>query len=559
MLTIRLNYFGKSTIFYHLNIFNSNKFQREFKYYEIDHYFWKSYLQNICIVDDEIYSTRKRAPLIIPVNVVSLAFKNFNQELWPGFIPFENRVSPIESLDLGKKYSHPLKKGDIPPTIKKVILSDVYNHPLKQGDIPNSTEAIVFGNRWDQVITHDSLPSSIKSIRFGNDYNNRGLPFKASCLPKGLESIRFGISFNQILDANSFIKYTPNLKTLQVHSKYTHQLTFKNIPPSVTELFLGINTSHTSQKLIYEYRLPDGIRRLTLGDYVTAPIEPGYLPNGITDLSLGSNNKVVHGSIPNTVTKLDLGLYYNRELPSDSLPESLTHLVFAFDYDTKLAQNQFINTRNLTTIEFGAFFSRPIAAGTFPKNLTTLKFGRNMNPDHLELCAIPDSVTSLQIVPNFRYSNIPKNLRKLKLINFDKDIPPSYFNSEKAPESLRNLEILSLGDNFNTEIKPSTFPNSLTKLDLGYKYNHPLRQEILPPNLSSLSLGQCFTREIKEDDLPQSLLTLKVMSATPKLTRKSIPPNLNSLFCLNTNKEFLKSIDLHFFFSFLKIIENNYS
>ncbi|KAM9945124.1 hypothetical protein ACTFIT_003376 [Dictyostelium discoideum] len=544
-------------IFYHLNIFYSHIFSREFSIHEIRLYKFKEYLQNVILTDQEFYKCK----INLPLNVEKLAFKNFNQEIGSGWLDGNEKLT---HLDLGKSYNHPLKIGDIPNGITNLTLSYNFDFQIQPFAIPSSVTSITFGNRWNQQLIKDSLPKSLKSLKFGSCFNNKGNPIDFSIFPKSIESIIFGKDFQQLIEPNSFETFLPNLVKLEFNSEYKKKLKLNSIPKTVKELFLGYNNNfnnnnNNNDESIFKC-IPNSVTKLTLGDYLSNPIEAYDLPDSITDLSLGLNNSINVGSIPNSVKSLEF-FSYNRSTPDGTLPNSLVKLKFSQDFNQELSYGLFKNCyESLTSLDLGYLFKR-FKSGVLPKNLKELKFNRLFNPDYLDPNSIPDSVETLQIMPNFKLNqnnnnNIPKSLKNLILINFNCVIPKDYFkNSNVLWNQLKSLDLSE--SSFNSVIHEGCLPLNLEILKFSSEFNQNLTLEMLPPNLKTLQLGSNFNKIINRDNMPESLTTLWVLGC-PKLTHDQLPINLISIFTYNTNKEFLNSLDYDYFWYFLKIIKKYY-
>ncbi|KAK5576957.1 hypothetical protein RB653_001894 [Dictyostelium firmibasis] len=570
-------------IFYHLNIFYCHIPSKELSIHELRLYQFKDYIQNLVLNDQEFY----KGKVDLPLNVERLSLKNFNEEIVnKGWLDGNKKLT---HLDFGRNYNHPLKIGDIPDGITNLTLSISMDCQIEPNVIPSSVTSITFGSRWNLQLQKDSLPNSLKSLKFGTCYNNQGKPLDLSNFPKSIESLIFGRDFQQIIEPGSFEKYLPNLKKLEINSDYKLKLKPNTIPKTVEEFFYGYNNDYisrlilptaisslTSRDEVFTFEcVPNGVRKLMLGDHLSNPIGPNALPNSITDLSLGLNNSLTVGSIPKSVTSLDF-FSFNRSMPDGTLPSSLVKIKFGQDFNQELSSGLFKNCfESLTSLDLG-YFCRRFKSGILPKNLKVLKFNRLFNPDYLEPNSIPDSVETLQIMPNFKYhndnnnnnnnnnnnsnkdnfySNIPKSLKNLILINFNDIIPRDYFrNSDILWNQLKELDLSE--SHFNSIIHEGCLPLNLEVLKLSSEFNQDFTFGMLPPNLKTLHLGSKFNKIICRDNMPLSLTTLWVLGL-PKLSFDDLPINLVSIFTYNTNKEFLKSLDCDYFW-YLKIVTPKY-
>jgi hypothetical protein len=87
----------------------------------------------------------------------------------------------------------------LPPTVKKVWLSDSFNRKI---DLPDSLEEIIFGYEFNQKVV---LPPRAIKVTFGNRFNQE------IDLPDSLKEIVFGECFNKPIK-----KLPPNLRRLVV-------------------------------------------------------------------------------------------------------------------------------------------------------------------------------------------------------------------------------------------------------------------------------------------------------------------------------------------------------
>lgn len=104
--------------------------------------------------------------------------------------------------------------------------------------------------------------------------------------------------------------------------------------------------------------------------YFDDPLNVGYIPNGVTFLSLGD--------------------WFNQPLDIGHIPDSVTHLVF------------------------GDWFDQPLKPGHIPDSVTHLVFGDSFN-QLLDVGHIPDSVIHITFGEGFRneFNNIPNSLESI--------------------------------------------------------------------------------------------------------------------------------------------------
>ncbi len=187
-------------------------------------------------------------------------------------------------------------------------------------------------------------------------------------------------------------------------------------------------------------------------------------------LELNNWNRTTDLRLPPTVTKIDLGQYYN---PDIVLPPKLRTLKLSREVPSSLPPG-------LQKIVFGNGFDRRIV---LPAGLRKVIFGHEFNNGPTYSSAVlpldlPTSLISLTLGEYFNQPiNLPPNLRHL-IFSWYGDL--TKLLREPPPTN----------DRFNY---PLDLPPTLVTLILGDKFVHPLN---LPPNLEILVLGNNFNRKL---------------------------------------------------------------
>ncbi|GAM17307.1 hypothetical protein SAMD00019534_004820 [Acytostelium subglobosum LB1] len=126
-------------------------------------------------------------------------------------------------------------------------------------------------------------------------------------------------------------------------------------------------------------------------------IVPGALPASLKVLILEDafNQPLMAGTLPSSLTKLDLNYNFQHEIPaSGDLPSGLLRLSFGHLYNAPLMPGVLPPT--LIRLKLGACFNREIRVGLLPSSLQSLKFGFNFN-QHLPPGCLPQSLKHLTL------------------------------------------------------------------------------------------------------------------------------------------------------------------
>jgi hypothetical protein len=105
----------------------------------------------------------------------------------------------------------------LPPTVKKVLLSDSFNQKI---DLPDSLEEIIFGDEFNQKVI---LPSKAINVHFGKCFNQE------VDLPDSLKEIAFGECFNKPIK-----KLPLNLRRLTIGEHLKDSL--PPLPPTLKKI-----------------------------------------------------------------------------------------------------------------------------------------------------------------------------------------------------------------------------------------------------------------------------------------------------------------------------------
>lgn len=202
-----------------------------------------------------------------------------------------------------------------------------------------------------------------------------------------------------------------------------------------------------------ELVIPRSVRYLSLKYYKNTP-SPGSIPNTVTHLELG-NRVILPGVIPDSVIHLDLG---DHNLTPGIIPNSVTHL-FTGEFNRTFEPGSI--PTSVRHLELGGSFDQKLTKGMIPNSVTHLTFG--LFDQKLLKGSIPDSVTHL---------------------TFD------HFNKKLTKTSLpRYLTHLNLGRKFQQPLEVGFLPNMITHLTLGHDYKQPISREALPGSIVEINFN----------------------------------------------------------------------
>ena len=225
--------------------------------------------------------------------------------------------------------------------------------------------------------------------------------------------------------------------------------------------------------------LPEGLRRLYFNDNFNTPLQPG--------------------SIPSSVTYLQLGKSYNQPLPLNLFPSSssLRHLVLGDRFNRSIEPG--VLPPSLRRLSLGFDFNRPLLPGSLPEGIQWLEMGRLFNQ------SIPPGV-------------LPRSLTHLRLYHFDKPLQMGSLPSQ--------LIHLSLGTQFNQPLLPGILPCSLRQLVLSAPFRHPLVVGALPHGLQWVEFPPYYERPLPPGVIPSTVVSVTLTGYRGELQRGSIPSSV---------------------------------
>ncbi|GAM17253.1 hypothetical protein SAMD00019534_004280 [Acytostelium subglobosum LB1] len=404
-------------------------------------------------------------------------------------IDFTNSTrSSLTSLYLGDKYFKPLDYDLVLPdslltlnvghTFNLLVVNTLpsslltltfhpesqYNQSIGLRVLPTSLTSLSFGERFDKVIAPRVLPSSLKSLTFGNSFNQ---PFTVGTLPLSLTQLRFGLVFSHPLTKgivppsmtschmgtgfNSSLDGLPqSLTYLSLDSRYDHDLT-GSIPQSLSTLHIG-ETSYKTLTRDGAHVLPSSLTSLHIEHmyFNEDSAVPLKYPTGLQSLTLATsfNRLITTEMFPSTLTSLKFA-HFDQDILPGTIPPSLTNLQMGYAFNRTLIPGSLPTT--LKTLEFGSSFNSYIPMGALPSSLTSLTLGLSFIQD-IESGVLPPSLINMTVLSkSLDLIDIvyPMNLKCLTLrqwvdrihVSLPSSLSTMTINTHRASPQLRKMTI----------------------------------------------------------------------------------------------------------------------
>ncbi|GAM17915.1 hypothetical protein SAMD00019534_010900 [Acytostelium subglobosum LB1] len=246
---------------------------------------------------------------------------------------------------------------------------------------------------------------------------------------------------------------------------------------------LKLELSDSFNHMILPSSLPDSITVLTLGFYYNQPINVNTLPKSLNTLTFGQKYR------------------FNSIIAPDSLPHTLIQLKFGKIF-SKLTDKLLSSLPMLNSLSFGFGIVGPLTPGSLPPSLQTLDIERSPRLIVDDPQSIPPALTKLSVFAQSQVSPFPLHLLSLRIYEIDDItlVPGS------LPSSLTELIIVS---RIKIVLSPGSLPQSLQSLILSGRMDQELAQGTLPPSLTLLCLPDNCTLNIV-DTIPLGLRSLSI-------------------------------------------------
>eukprot|EP01133_Synstelium_polycarpum_P014771 gene14771-17453_t len=290
-----------------------------------------------------------------------------------------------------------------------------------------------------------ALPASLELLYLCFNYNQ---PFAPGVLPSSLIDLEFSDIYSQPIDRDCLPSSLKHITLFNLDH-------IDAIPPSVTELSLHYNK----------------------------PLSPGSLPLSITRLNLNRYNQVIEPDVlPHSLCGLKLDSAFKKRLPPLDQLGALCSLqvIVSEDNVDEASDNIYLGTPNNPRHVIYGESKKELTPNALPSMLPRLTLSYTYNRV-IKSGSLPHSLTHLVVGNTFR---------------------------EKIKDLPKTLKYLTLGDGYNLTIKPGVLPEGLVFLKFGYKYDVAIRSGVLPQSLKELEFGKSFNQVIHVDSLPQGLKSL---------------------------------------------------
>ncbi|GAM23183.1 hypothetical protein SAMD00019534_063580, partial [Acytostelium subglobosum LB1] len=287
----------------------------------------------------------------------------------------------IKSLTCGPMYDVAIEPNALPKSITRLKLGSLFKKSLLPGALPESLKHLDMGG-YNLSLEPGIIPSQLVSLRL-RKFHER---LVHDALPPTLTELLIDAHFNQSLDAVSTL---PALTRLELPLTYDHEIAPGHLSPSLTWLRLG--KGHTKAPII-----PSSLKSLELNctyfNFIATMAQCPSLTRFVVNKHFNDPLKV--GSLPNTLTELDLRSMFGRPIEPGVLPAGLTRLAMSDYYNQPIPPG--VLPEGLTDLSLGDEFDQPLVEGGLPASLTRLCLSENFNQD-INSAVFPKSITHLGV------------------------------------------------------------------------------------------------------------------------------------------------------------------
>ncbi|GAM21393.1 hypothetical protein SAMD00019534_045680 [Acytostelium subglobosum LB1] len=393
----------------------------------------------------------------LPNSITSITFESITQELKPGSLPdnlrslkftarykFTTTITPntlprsltklkfATDFYLGQQFQLLFAPGSLPDTLQTLIVSESFNQHLEDGILPQSLRSLYLGSGFNQSLSGNVLPPALEKLSFGKSstFNQELQP---GDLPQSLRFLQFGPQFNHMLhpgvlpsmlETLSFIGFsrynhifvsgslpdsltiminTFNLESFHRHSRHCPSQSLCSINLLMQDLYqrashhylLANNSINYSPQLVANV-LPSALQELVFGASFDQDVfGPKVLPPNLKTLIMTQcKQPIIVGSLPSTLTHLNLGEAFNQSIEPKALPSSLTRL------------------------ELGDMFNHPLLPGVLPSSLKWFRLGKQYD-QIAESTVLPEGLTHLLVASLTQLKDVvlPSSLDDLEIEN----------------------------------------------------------------------------------------------------------------------------------------------
>ncbi|KAN0030420.1 hypothetical protein ACTA71_010185 [Dictyostelium dimigraforme] len=349
----------------------------------------------------------------IPSNIKRIDFKSFSQDVLCKCIinRYNENNTENELLELGlfidesKKLNYDLIPREL---IKRLHME---GKTLDIGTLPRSLTKLKLDIRLEIIIQDIDFLSfkSLKTLVLVSTYK---IEIFNHVLPQSITKLKLDSPYIRIGQ-----KSLPSgLLFLSVSDTIINMVNNNWIPLSLKKLIIkrslraGWFGSMYSRLIIHHVNLPPKLVHLQFEDkgFGTGDnqiLTPGCIPKSLTYLNFGLNfnQEIFKNALPNLV-EIDFGSRFNRYLDPGVLPkESLKKLTLSKEFNKKLEVGALPDS--ITHLIFGYNYDQPIIS--LPSSLTCLelncpKYSHKIDTPHL----FPPSLSKLVLSKNFKKKNL---------------------------------------------------------------------------------------------------------------------------------------------------------
>eukprot|EP01112_Ceratiomyxa_fruticulosa_P014735 TRINITY_DN4246_c1_g1_i1.p1 TRINITY_DN4246_c1_g1~~TRINITY_DN4246_c1_g1_i1.p1 ORF type:complete len:330 (-),score=69.31 TRINITY_DN4246_c1_g1_i1:208-1197(-) len=209
---------------------------------------------------------------------------------------------------------------------------------------------------------------------------------------------------------------------------YLSQVTLSpnEINDPIKQKFLN-NLTHLEFESIFNapiYNLPNNVTRLKLGNYFNFPVGVHNLPNKLTHLEFSWKFNQPISSLPHTIISIKFGDNFSQSVSTSNLPPNLRFLEFGTGFDLPIESLP----SNITNLIFSYRFNQSVGIHNLPNKLTHLQFSTCFNTPLLTLPPSVVQVTFQGDPPKFNHpvSHLNPKIKFQTIDFFEKAIPCEY-------------------------------------------------------------------------------------------------------------------------------------
>eukprot|EP01132_Coremiostelium_polycephalum_P009347 gene9347-11479_t len=395
----------------------------------------------------------------------------------------------LKRLEINLKDQFKIEPGWIPDCVKHLQIlvnygtykSKFQENTLVKGSIPTSVEDLGIELRLYKHDPASIIPSSVKRLKiFG-------------------WTSRFNLETNLIPDSVTNLDLTSSATTLRLLSippyltefRYCDNIDFGSIKPgffpnSLKVLFIG------SRVRLVPHLLPSSVQYLEFSSQYNHAIPIGSIPMGVKSIKLGStfSHKIQRGVIPSSVQHLQYPDWIVTNQPDGEnhiqiLPDTITSLEIRYPS---------LNCQLPSNLEYLECELFTITKNQLPPTLKTLVFDSANNG--IEINSIPPSVTSITFAKPLIFTivagTLPQNLKELRFLGGG--YYPQYIPLPVIPPSVTKLHLSGKWMNkpwlFGDGTPYGSIPQSVEHLELSHDFECNLKKGVLPPNLKTLTINR---------------------------------------------------------------------